>query len=233
MDEVAAVEAARWLDSAGVLSDSDSRPGLPLRNLLRAGAIAGADQRPPTKHGRWFIVRVERLKPAAAQLQPPTPGHGGRAGQPASRAGRQMRGQRMPRTPEPENAGAVLEPTDLAHALRQAPRTVVAARRTPQAGGLPARGGIYAWWMAPGAIPAAPAHRTPRHGSSCSTLASRQEVLTRQPPCALEFLVSTWAATSARAPFASRLPRSCSRSTAGPRGSLEAGANSFPRTTEH
>jgi hypothetical protein len=31
-DEVPAVEAARWLDRAHVLSDSTSRPGLPLRN---------------------------------------------------------------------------------------------------------------------------------------------------------------------------------------------------------
>jgi hypothetical protein len=40
MDEVSAVEAARWLDAASVLKDSESRPGLPLRNLLRAGESA-------------------------------------------------------------------------------------------------------------------------------------------------------------------------------------------------
>lgn len=56
LDEVPAVEAARWLDSAGVLSDSRSRPGLPLRNLLRACALSIAEQRPPRPHGRWFIV---------------------------------------------------------------------------------------------------------------------------------------------------------------------------------
>jgi hypothetical protein len=45
-DEVTAVEAARWLDAAGLLKDSDARPGLPLRNLLRAHRINGAVQRP-------------------------------------------------------------------------------------------------------------------------------------------------------------------------------------------
>ena len=57
LDEVTAVEAARWLSSAGLLADSDSRPGLPLRNLLRAGLITSAEQRPPQRYGRWFIVR--------------------------------------------------------------------------------------------------------------------------------------------------------------------------------
>jgi hypothetical protein len=56
--EVAAVEAARWLEAAGVLGNSDSRPGLPLRNMLRAGQITGAEQRPPTSHGRWYISGV-------------------------------------------------------------------------------------------------------------------------------------------------------------------------------
>ncbi len=56
LDEGRAVVAARWLDSAGLLADSPHRPGLPLRNLLRDGAIVGSDQRPNKKHGRWFIV---------------------------------------------------------------------------------------------------------------------------------------------------------------------------------
>jgi hypothetical protein len=56
--EVRAVEAARWLDEASVLSDSPPRPGLPLRKLLRAGVITGAEQRPDRPHGRWFIVRT-------------------------------------------------------------------------------------------------------------------------------------------------------------------------------
>jgi hypothetical protein len=57
LDEVPAVEAAGWLDAAGLLTDSVHRPGLPLRNLLRAGSIASSEQRPPQKHGKWFIVR--------------------------------------------------------------------------------------------------------------------------------------------------------------------------------
>jgi hypothetical protein len=56
--EVTAVEAAQWLAQAGVLADSDHRPGLPLRNLLRAGSIAGAEQRPTQPHGRWVIKRM-------------------------------------------------------------------------------------------------------------------------------------------------------------------------------
>ncbi len=54
---MSAVEAARWLDAAGVLKNSDSRPGLPLRNLLRADQIDGAIQRPAKPHGRWYITR--------------------------------------------------------------------------------------------------------------------------------------------------------------------------------
>lgn len=53
--EVAAVEAARWLDAAGLLTDSDIRPGLPLRDLLRARLISGQRQEP---NRRWFIDRV-------------------------------------------------------------------------------------------------------------------------------------------------------------------------------
>jgi hypothetical protein len=54
--EVPAVEAARWLDEAGLLRDSDHRPGLPLRNLLREGQIRGQRQEP---NGRWFIDRSD------------------------------------------------------------------------------------------------------------------------------------------------------------------------------
>ena len=57
-DEVPAVEAARWLDTSGQLADSARTPGLPLRNLLRAGQITGAEQRPARRHGRWFITRA-------------------------------------------------------------------------------------------------------------------------------------------------------------------------------
>jgi hypothetical protein len=56
LEDVAAVLAARWLDEAGLLGDSSSRPGKPLRDLMRAGKIGYAEQRPPTPNGRWFIV---------------------------------------------------------------------------------------------------------------------------------------------------------------------------------
>lgn len=55
-DEVVAVEAARWLDEAGLLPDR--KGGLPLRNLLRNGRIAGQQQRPDQKGGRWTICRL-------------------------------------------------------------------------------------------------------------------------------------------------------------------------------
>ena len=66
---VPAVTVARWLDRAGILTDSASRPGLPLRRLLRAGLIAGSVQRPPTSNGRWFITPVAGSPPH--RLSPP------------------------------------------------------------------------------------------------------------------------------------------------------------------
>lgn len=54
-DEVASVEAAKWLDQARLLTDSTIRPGLPLRDLLRAGLISGQRQEP---NNRWHIDRV-------------------------------------------------------------------------------------------------------------------------------------------------------------------------------
>jgi hypothetical protein len=56
--EITAVEAAELLERAGLLRDSVLHPGPPLRKLLRAGKIAGAEQRPPGKYGRWFITRI-------------------------------------------------------------------------------------------------------------------------------------------------------------------------------
>lgn len=47
-----AVDAASWLSSAGLLKDSASRPGLPLRRLLRSGSILGQRQE---SNSRWFI----------------------------------------------------------------------------------------------------------------------------------------------------------------------------------
>lgn len=55
--EVPAVEAARWLDDAGLLRDSPIRPGLPLRDLLRAELIEGQRQEP---NRRWFVDRLGR-----------------------------------------------------------------------------------------------------------------------------------------------------------------------------
>ena len=56
LDAVTAVEAARWLDKAGLLPDRKN--GLPLRNLLRAGRIAGQVQQPNQRHGSWYIRRI-------------------------------------------------------------------------------------------------------------------------------------------------------------------------------
>jgi hypothetical protein len=56
VSRVAAVEAAKWLDEAGLLVDR--KEGLPLRNLLRDGEITGSSQEPPQKYGRWYINRV-------------------------------------------------------------------------------------------------------------------------------------------------------------------------------
>ena len=65
LPEVSAVDAALWLDEAGILGDSQSKPGLPLRNILRRvqrtgqlELIAGAYQEPSQRYGRWYIRRV-------------------------------------------------------------------------------------------------------------------------------------------------------------------------------
>ena len=54
--EVTANEAAKWLDKAGLLKDSPTRHGKPLRILLRAEKIIG--QRQETNH-RWFIDKMK------------------------------------------------------------------------------------------------------------------------------------------------------------------------------
>jgi hypothetical protein len=56
ISDASAVEAARWLDEQGLLADSDSRPGKPLRDLLRRGLIEGQRLDP---NGRWHISRSE------------------------------------------------------------------------------------------------------------------------------------------------------------------------------
>ena len=60
---VAAVKAATWLDEAGLLRNYKN--GLPLRRLLRAGRIAGHEQRPKQPNGRWWIRRL------ASSSEPP------------------------------------------------------------------------------------------------------------------------------------------------------------------
>lgn len=50
--EVRAVDAAKELDLRGLLKDSRVTPGLPLRNLLRAGRIEHTHQE---SNRRWFI----------------------------------------------------------------------------------------------------------------------------------------------------------------------------------
>ena len=76
-DEVRAPEAARWLDKAGLLTDR--KGGLPLRNLLRAGRIAGQQQRPDQKNGAWFIRRLaasrdpDAISQARERMRPLSP----------------------------------------------------------------------------------------------------------------------------------------------------------------
>ena len=65
-EEVRAAEAAVWLDSAGLLRNYKN--GLPLRRLLRAGRIAGQQQRLDRKNGSWWIRRLaESGDPMAIQ----------------------------------------------------------------------------------------------------------------------------------------------------------------------
>jgi len=48
-------EANEELEKKGLLKDNPSRPGLPLRKLLRAKKIPHAFQEPDRKYGRWCI----------------------------------------------------------------------------------------------------------------------------------------------------------------------------------
>ncbi len=56
LESTGAVEAAVLLDEAGLLIDDSSKPGEPLRDLLRTGAIAGASK----ESGRWVIRSTEK-----------------------------------------------------------------------------------------------------------------------------------------------------------------------------
>lgn len=67
--EVRAGEAAKWLDAAGLLKDSTTRRGKPLRDLLRASRISGAYQEPK----RWWWIR-QTLGPVAGIREPSAPG---------------------------------------------------------------------------------------------------------------------------------------------------------------
>ncbi len=73
MPEVGAVQAAQWLDAAGLLKDSPSRPGKPLRDILRNAretrAITGAYQE---SNRRWKIRRVHSPLPTQLESQSPT-----------------------------------------------------------------------------------------------------------------------------------------------------------------
>ena len=61
-EEVCAAEAAVRLDDANLLRDY--KRGLPLRTLLRAGRIAGQQQRPDQSNGSWWIRRLAESRDA-------------------------------------------------------------------------------------------------------------------------------------------------------------------------
>ena len=65
--EVRAAEAAVWLNDAGLLLDY--KRGLPLGRLLRAGRIAGQQQRPDRRNGSWWIRRLAESRDAIAIQQ--------------------------------------------------------------------------------------------------------------------------------------------------------------------
>jgi hypothetical protein len=82
--------------------------------------------------------------------------------------------------------GDELDPQAVAEALQRQPSTVADAHRDPADGGLPRAPGLYAWWVAPGAIAGVegPAHPTedlellyvgiaPKGPASTATLRSR------------------------------------------------------------
>jgi hypothetical protein len=68
--EIGAVQAAQWLDAAGLLRDSQSRPGKPLRDILRNAretrAIVGAYQE---SNRRWKIRCVHSPHPTKIEPQ--------------------------------------------------------------------------------------------------------------------------------------------------------------------
>lgn len=138
LEDVAAVQAARWLDDDALLGDSPSRPGKPLRDLLRAGKIAYAEQRPPTQNGRWFIVK------AGSSSQPrtaPTPRlHADATAQPAGVVGcGDVARRRRCTSTEVDRALAALD--------RDAIK--LSAREWPGGLGDLDQPGMYSWWVDP------------------------------------------------------------------------------------
>jgi hypothetical protein len=140
LEDVPAVVAARWLDDAGLLRDSGSRPGKPLRDLLRAAKIGYAEQRPSTPNGRWFIVSRGGSRVA------PTP------------SGRRIAAAK-PRWASPAETAAdarqrscSTEDVELALAALDSEAIQIPARDWP--GGIRDldQPGLYSWWVdAPGA----------------------------------------------------------------------------------
>lgn len=65
-----AIQVADWLEKEGLLNDSYSRPGLPLRNILRKERrkdkvkriIKGAKQIPDENNGRWYIFDITKFR---------------------------------------------------------------------------------------------------------------------------------------------------------------------------
>ena len=55
LSRVTPVVAAGWLSATGILRDSPQRRGMPLRERLREGGIAGQHQE---SNGRWYIYAV-------------------------------------------------------------------------------------------------------------------------------------------------------------------------------
>ena len=58
---VAAVDAARWLDDAGLLKDSALRPGKPLRDMLRTGMIDGQRQEMNVEVGGTYKMSFQNF----------------------------------------------------------------------------------------------------------------------------------------------------------------------------
>ncbi len=54
LEFVTAVEANKWTAEAGVLKDSNLRPGKPLRKKCRDGLIHGARK----EGARWYIYKI-------------------------------------------------------------------------------------------------------------------------------------------------------------------------------